>query len=919
MHPETPVKQEPGDPPTKPMTKTENVVGPTTYTIPYPESFPTPEEYEPVEQYIVTSILTKHNSQPNTTINHTLKKLGVVPNRLTVDNRGYKALLLLLKKCDEPRMLFLLCLVLTHNGTALNILTSNPKCHAHLLHALFRMNPFGLREKPKDPTNANAKAKPTTELDLVDAHLGLIVSIVSSNTTFLIPALELCGRLLTVISSSVEDTGHDKPIKQDPSIPNDAETEGIEPRTTHAELLHSANIKAQRIHATLYSLRRLVPSMNTSSSALITSLQRNFGMVRYGSVERMTWLARQCFEILSYFPEMEHEWMTFMINVCLEIDVEISIGKLGEVKLVKSKKKTKKEETVLESLEEEEEEKVDVKQKVKKEKDVEAVSNVNEMADKLDSIMHLVFDHIRSRCIVTTSRNKDGSIRITTPTHTPLTYYQQVLSPIFSAHIFNTHKSKFVQFLLFYVCSLPTLASASLPPKSLAEPNKLVLDDGAIYREFCTNFLSTILDQFQPPIARQCSACYLSSFISRAKYVNTATAAEVVSALLQYAELYIQAHANVGANGTQTNLLCELDKADMLTQHGVYYAVTQGAFYIMCFRGIEIHHWYQSHKAEYPQFNFHPQRWVDIGWNASKLNLHPFRYCFGPVKREFLHLMEDLYGLNEEEFVPPGHTCYMQPPIDEKVKKELIKKELVKKEGVDATTTKSAPPSIPKRKRIVKKRRGSMINTSVTQMMAASETNLHARSRLSLLGKKSVPQESQPKKRSVKTKGGFDGDGSGSNPLDSFFPFDPYLLRHSYVEFIEPLYRNWEDGEDVDVDVKHEQNQDPKHNQVQVKELDDEDIKEEEMEQMENEQMLMDTVISENYAQPQDGNGDTAAVSPSSAGPAYGVSAEFHTHDNENDDTEMNDDEQQQLQQDEYEDHMYHEMKRYRANSVGSF
>lgn len=34
--------------------------------------------------------------------------------------------------------------------------------------------------------------------------------------------------------------------------------------------------------------------------------------------------------------------------------------------------------------------------------------------------------------------------------------------------------------------------------------------------------------------------------------------------------------------------------------------------------------------------------------------------------------------------------------------------------------------------------------------------------------------------------------GSGYNPLDSFFPFDPYLLRES-SKFITPLYVNWSD------------------------------------------------------------------------------------------------------------------------------
>jgi RNA polymerase I-specific transcription initiation factor RRN3 len=37
---------------------------------------------------------------------------------------------------------------------------------------------------------------------------------------------------------------------------------------------------------------------------------------------------------------------------------------------------------------------------------------------------------------------------------------------------------------------------------------------------------------------------------------------------------------------------------------------------------------------------------------------------------------------------------------------------------------------------------------------------------------------------------GVGGLGRGSNPLDSFFPFDPYLLRRSH-KFIYPFYRHW--------------------------------------------------------------------------------------------------------------------------------
>lgn len=44
---------------------------------------------------------------------------------------------------------------------------------------------------------------------------------------------------------------------------------------------------------------------------------------------------------------------------------------------------------------------------------------------------------------------------------------------------------------------------------------------------------------------------------------------------------------------------------------------------------------------------------------------------------------------------------------------------------------------------------------------------------------------------SKRRKGGVGGLGRGTNPLDSFFPFDPYLLCRSHV-FVEPYYKHWD-------------------------------------------------------------------------------------------------------------------------------
>jgi RNA polymerase I-specific transcription initiation factor RRN3 len=46
--------------------------------------------------------------------------------------------------------------------------------------------------------------------------------------------------------------------------------------------------------------------------------------------------------------------------------------------------------------------------------------------------------------------------------------------------------------------------------------------------------------------------------------------------------------------------------------------------------------------------------------------------------------------------------------------------------------------------------------------------------------------------------GGVGGLGKGTNPLDSFFPFDPYLLCRSH-KFISPFYKSWDEpGAEID-------------------------------------------------------------------------------------------------------------------------
>lgn len=295
-----------------------------------------------------------------------------------------------------------------------------------------------------------------------------------------------------------------------------------------------------------------------------------------------------------------------------------------------------------------------------------------------------------------------------------------ILVPVFESTILTTHRSKFVQFILFYLCGIV--------PSDVDQPHDL-------YRDFAGRLIEAVLDPLRATVTRQSAACYLASFVSRANYACPETTCEVVSALLRWAETYMavleQGTNTPGRNDVRS--LCEL--------HSLFYTVCQAAFYIMCFRGTDavqyfreaVKYWENTDKTRdslYPDLDhidIAPERWEKVCGHK----LQPLRFCLESVREEFIFFAESF------TLLPP---------------------KLLKNLDLDAQLQSSRP-----------KRRGKLINTPVTSLAGRRQT------------------------------GGVGGLGRGSNPLDSFFPFDPYLLKQSHI-FVDSLYRNWEgrvDGDDV--------------------------------------------------------------------------------------------------------------------------
>jgi len=301
----------------------------------------------------------------------------------------------------------------------------------------------------------------------------------------------------------------------------------------------------------------------------------------------------------------------------------------------------------------------------------------------------------------------------------------------FESSILITHRSKFVQFILFFLCGLENEALAAF---AACDHNHMNEQHATLYREFAANLIEIVFDPYRATVVRQSAACYLASFVSRGHFVEADTICEAVSALLRWAEAYM---ASLHAYS-----IAAADARNQCNLHSLFYTICQAAFYIMCFRGAEADRFFRSFTElksggidaipehlqgiELSEVDISTERWNNVCGHSLK----PLRYCLETVRYEFLHIANVFNLLNDELLL---RLC----------------------------TEHQRETSAPRRKK------ASRIGTPATLEVA-------------------------------RRNGGVGGLGRGTNPLDSFFPFDPYLLRGSHP-YIEPYYRNWgENSRDIE-------------------------------------------------------------------------------------------------------------------------
>jgi len=189
-----------------------------------------------------------------------------------------------------------------------------------------------------------------------------------------------------------------------------------------------------------------------------------------------------------------------------------------------------------------------------------------------------------------------------------------VLLRIFDELILNTHKSKYTQFLIFYVC-------------------KFGGEHCPLAQRFVAHLLHKVMDPSNGSSQRMASCAYLGSFLARAQFIPIGLVHDTMFILSGWAAQYQE---EVG-----TDAYPDVDK------HGVFYMAAQSSYYVFCFR----------HRALAKSGNL--VSFADPLRRLSECRLNPLKFCLPTVVREFSHIIGTLRWFSADEIVARNQRIFL--------------------------------------------------------------------------------------------------------------------------------------------------------------------------------------------------------------------------------------------------------------------
>lgn len=198
------------------------------------------------------------------------------------------------------------------------------------------------------------------------------------------------------------------------------------------------------------------------------------------------------------------------------------------------------------------------------------VRHMQEMVNKLDYILKLIFDHFNRLHYITEASSTASpptphSGSPFSPLDTPRSPSPEsgramraaqfhTLLAIFDRVIIRTFKSRYTQFLVFWYSSL--------------DPEFSDLFQGLLVEK-------ALIGQDVPAVTRATAASYIASFVSRAQFVDRDGARRMVAVLCTFLRGHLDAFDTIIQAGQEL---------PSLAHHSVFYAIAQAVFLIFCFR-----------------------------------------------------------------------------------------------------------------------------------------------------------------------------------------------------------------------------------------------------------------------------------------------------------------------------------------------
>jgi RNA polymerase I-specific transcription initiation factor RRN3 len=745
---------------------------------------------------------------------------------------------------------------------------------------------------------------------IADAHLRLLIALVSCNSTYGPPVVRTLWTLLTDFGSRWKEymvsynnkLGHDEDrvvlLESDRPVPgmaglsvefirdvlslcngssssssshgvihkrndssNDMTTETMTITNTNTndynydnndnyEEIYSDRLPHGRVYRLLLAINNIFRICPQSKVDLLREMSTNFPHYKFCPRPRYIWYIHTCMQLVHLATtSYEGPVLALFMDRALDMDVEIKITDAGAVALsnttattddggdnVNNDLVTTTTTTTADSRKRSYEQMTDNTNNVaipsssndggtsststttistnaivEGSKDVD--EDLLEISERLDTLMSTIYGHI---ILITTYQSNSLTSAMSAVVRVRK-LYRLHLEGVFERKVRTTDRTKFVQFIFLVLFGRENdalvevgrlLAMRREEEQQILHQNKMEdtieedseliaggmitttmpsSSDEPLYR----GFIAKLIDYFYNPnyagdAPRRTVVCYLASFVSRATYVCPETVCECLAALLRWAEVYIAAKLSevmpkklnrLSVSSSSSSSRLSLGGGNIqhpCEMHALFYTCCQAAFYIFCFRGAEALTYYHracQHQDD-PEAGYADPQSVDIGPERWKFlcghSLQPLKYCLESVRSEFLTLAQDLnlfYNDVGDDDHEGGEGGINRRDEATKFIEQLHTSTSLSSSSLHQEKLKQTPSSpFPKKLKLSgtpKSRRSTIISTAATQ----------------------------EKKR---LDGGVGGLGRGSNPLDSFFPFDPYLLKHSH-EYVCPYFRNWQD------------------------------------------------------------------------------------------------------------------------------